>query len=372
MPPSAEFQPTCLGNPLKETRPLLEEDRALIHGWIALRKREAWFWGPAWALLLAIPGGLALLLAGVALLGADRIQTVLVSWALIVPLISLMGLVEELLRPTRRWSRWALLACLASGAVGLALNARHRASGDLWLFPPVLALVVGLALFIAKTMDRSKLVRPSRVRRDVAIGELWVFETPGSERLEVLPKSGLLLRSGDRVLPLKTPVSILMAAAMPRHRWEIPARDLQSTHPEQQVFLRPMDEAEVQEGQALVRAFTRRALPIVVVSGLLAGATTFPVLRRAASGGLASVPFGAWLFPAYFGVMFIWSAPRFWRRRSRLAADIKDGRLVVVRNVGAAADAPPEAEVLPTSRAVWTEQGRIGPLRRQFQKRLKP
>lgn len=362
---SPSLTPTCLGLPLAEQRPLTPEERSAIQDWLAQRRQEDRWWICAWIIVAILPGGLLAALMAAIFLGSDHSLTKLsvVAWFFAILAACLGGLLMELLRPTRPWTRWALVAALLSGALGTAALAFGQTWGDPFLFPVFFAGLITLAVFLVRILDRTKLVRRSKVQRDLARDEAWAFKAAESAELILLPDSGLLIREGERPFPLPEPLRIQLAAPPPVHRWELPAQGLEPTEGDTRLLFRSLEPPERHELTTLAKAHFWRGLPTVLVLGGLGGIGLGWLAWRLNADGLRAISMHEWLFAGGFGVVSIWGFPDFFRLRRGLKADLAEGRVVVVRRADTGKDAPPVAEVLPHSRIMWSEGGRLGPFR---------
>lgn len=302
----------------------------------------------------------------------NSFNTVILGWALLFPLACLLGLVMECIRPTVRWTRYAIGITLLSGALGIGLNLNIPGKGDPFIWPLVLDVFFGLALFTLKVADRSKLVRPSRVRKDMLKGEIWEFSSDDAPRLQVLPASGLLLRRGDDLLPSPLPVSIQMAAPIPLHRWEIPAYGLHSAQEQHLLAKRRMEPTEIQEARSLTMAYARSgfsAMVLLLVLSLILGISITVQIQDRVIVDIAFV--APLLLSGLFWCATLTSILSRLKLVKRLKLDIAEAVLVVIRDQDAPRDSSPLAEVLPSSRIIWSTQGKIGPLRQKYLKQAR-
>lgn len=348
-------------------------DQETVGAWLAKRRQDGRWWAAAWLLLILIPGLLAVLVAGFIL--ADDKNTLLDAtvaiWIFTLIAACLAGLFMELIHPTRPWTRWAFIGSLVSGGVGVMGNMLGQEWADPFIFPLIAAALCAFGIFLLRILDRGKLVRPSKVRRDLEAGEIWIFGAPESIALKVLPLSRLVLPAAEGATPPPFPALIQMAAPIPEHRWEIPAHHLTSNNTDTRLFMRAMEEAEWTEAHTLVRAYSRRGIVGISFLGILGVGLSLNLVRELSFEGLANVTLGEWLGAAWFSVLFLWGAPRYFRLRNRLRADLKGRQLVVVRRTDEPQTASPLAEILPTSRVLWSQGGRVGPFRRKYLKRTK-
>lgn len=365
-----ELQATCQGLPLTCTRPLNEADLALISKWRSKRKQQAWVWGPAWSVLFGIPLGIPILVASGFLLEAEPFHAVLLSWALLMPLACLLGLTLECIWPTRPWTPYAIGITILLGLIGIVLNLRQPGAGDIFIWPMLLDVLFGLALFALKVADRWKLVRPSRVRKDLLKGEVWEFSAEDSAKLQILPISGLLLRAGEDSLASPLPMSVQMAAPIPLHRWEIPAYGIVPNQGEQRLTKRRMEPAEIQEAKALAKAHARGGFAAILLFILLSAILGISILIDLRNAEAIDLELAArWSLAGLFWSVTLASILNRRKLITRLKQDISNAALVVVRDHTTPEDAAPIAEILEASRIIWASQGRIGPLRQRYLKK---
>lgn len=363
------------GLPQRGQRSLSDRDRA----WVEQRLRRL-AWGTAAALL-----GVAVIMAGTWGLAPH------VPW-LAVPLRGSVGLglvalggVGLLACSTARgW--WRRLAILAGGLLGLALV------GERWVpalaQPPwlVAELLVGTAVLglsrlgVALTHRARILRRLPRIRADLAAGVVERFEAPlprgpledvlarlrdaghlerhAAVRLEVLPRSGVVLRAhGRRLARWETADVIDVAPAQPHAlRVDLP-REVAPAEPDPRVCLKrrsltPEERAELQRHIARLR---RRWWPVAALAVAVVGLVAWDLRTAAPDDALPldGATFG-WL--AMLGLVVVGHV-----RRELAARKLEHDRrlrwvVTVHQDASDPGRDPPSLEVLPISQLAWTER----------------
>jgi hypothetical protein len=371
-------EPVCryaAGVPLSGTRRLTDHDR----GWIERRLRRL-------GLEVALAGlGIAALLTS-ALLLAPRVP------ALAGPLRGGPGLALVALGAVgvltclvaRGW--WRRLALLGSSLLLLAIVAERwwpTLAPPHWFVAELLVgtTVLGLSHVALGISHRLRLLRRApRIRADLAAGVVERFEAPpprgpledvlarlcdagyverdASLRLDVLPRSGLVLRlGGRRIERWETAHLVDVAPAQPHAlRVELP-REVAPDQPDPRMCLRrrsltPEERAELQRHITRLR---RRWWPVAALAVAVAGLVAWDLHTSTAHDALPldGATLG-WL--AMLGLVTVGHV-----RRELAARKLEHDRRLrwVVTVHQDAADPgrdPPSLEVLPISQLAWTER----------------
>lgn len=363
------------GLPLHATRPLTEPERSWLEQ--RLRRLER-------AVVLA-GLGITITVAGAPLLAPHVPRLALpFSGGLGLGLVTL-GLVGVLMCLAHRgwWRRLALMGALAlAGALAI----------DLWISPVtqprwvVAELVVGMTVLGLSQLGSSLgqrvrlLRRASRIRADLAAGVVERFEAPAPRaplegvlarlhhagyvdgragvRLDVLPRSGVVLRVGGRRLERwETAHRVDIAPAQPHAlRIELP-RGVAPTQPDPRMLLkrRSLTAQERAELQRHIGHLRRRWWPVSLLTVVVVGLVAWDLYTATPSDAL---PLGGttlgWI--AMLGLVCVGHV-----RRELAARKLEHDRRLrwVVTVHQDAADPgcdPPSLEVLPISQLAWTER----------------
>ncbi|MCA9713178.1 MAG: GlyGly-CTERM sorting domain-containing protein [Myxococcales bacterium] len=364
------------GLPHQARRPLAAHDRA----WIERRLRRLWI-----GTVLALLGVLVVVAAAVAL--GQRAPTLArpLGGGLGLSLCAL-GAVGVLgcLTARRPW-RWLAIAGLAVlGASAAARPWLPAWSPPRWLVAEVLVgtTALGLSAVGLWVGRRVRLLRlSSLVRGELAEGELDRFEGPCPEgpldallarlrtagelrdrsglRLELLPRSGLLVRVGGRRFERWETAHVVDVAPAQPHalRVELPQGVAPAT-PDPRLCLRrrsltPLERAELQRHIAQLR---RRWWPAAALTVLVLALMTWTLRSDAAVSDSWPLLDGAslgWL--ALLVVVYVGYARRVLAAR-KLEHDRRLRWVVTVHHDTADPQHdPPTLEVLPISQLAWTE-----------------
>jgi hypothetical protein len=264
---------------------------------------------------------------------------------------------------TRGW--WRRLAMLGLGALSLALvGARWVPALALppWFVAEVVvgAAVLGLGRLGLSLALRVRLLwRAPKIRADLAAGVVERFDAPAStpRRLEVLPRSGVVLRlGGRRVEGWQTAHVVDVAPAQPHALRVALPRGVAPAEPDPRVCLKrrsltPQERAELQRHIARLR---RHWWPVAALGGAVVALVAWD-LRTASPHEplpLDGATLGWLAMLALVGVGHV--------RRALAARKLEhDRRLRWVVTVHQDADPgrdPPSLEVLPISQLAWTER----------------
>lgn len=365
----------AVGLPQRGQRSLSDRDRA----WIEQRLRRL-VWETGAAML-----GVAAVMAGAWGLAPH------VSW-LAVPLrgslglglVALGGVGLLVCLGARGW--WRRLALVGAGLLALALVSGRWAPAlaqPPWLVAELLVgtTVLGLSRLGLALAHRLRIVRRMpRIRADLAAGVVERFEAPlprgpledvlarlrdagylerhASVRLEVLPRSGVVMRShGRRIERWETADVIDVAPAQPHAlRVDLP-REVAPAEPDPRVSLKrrsltPEERAELQRHIARLR---RRWWPVAAFAVAVVGLVAWDL--RTATPDEALPLDGAtlgWL--AMLGLVVVGHV-----RRELAARKLEHDRrlrwvVTVHQDTSDPGRDPPSLEVLPISQLAWTER----------------
>ncbi|MCA9710125.1 MAG: hypothetical protein KDK70_30075 [Myxococcales bacterium] len=360
------------GLPHRGTRALPEPERRTLEQRL---QRQAWRTGLVAGAVIAIMAaaiGLADRLPRLALLLHGGVGMGMVA-------LGAVGVIACLLVGRQPWRS---LALLGAGYLSCALAAeawRPDLCPPRWLTAEVLVAttVLGLCTVGLSLARRVRLLRLApRIRADLAQGTLECFEgprvldralarlhpadrgEPRSLRIEVLPRSGLVVRAGEQPVDRWATVHVVDVAPAQPHalRVELP-QGVAPAAPDPRLCLRrrsltPHERAELARHVARLR---RRWWPAVALTAVVLGLvawdlrTTSPGERFPLDG--ASLGWLALLVVTYVGYGRRMLAAR------RLERDRKLRWVVTVHED--AADPrrdPPTLEVLPISQLAWTER----------------
>ncbi len=356
---SSSFVPTLFGIPLQHARPLTDEERIEIEGWLKRRRREAWVWAPAWFLLLSIPALTILPFLLMPLFG-QQVVALFVALAIVAFSAAFYGALLEVIAPVKRWRQITFALTWVLFLVGLVGRGWGQAE-PMIAGPAAIVLVMGgLALIILRPLDRwRRLPRPLKVRRDLQAGEVWIFSQEENEAATiVLPLSGAFLRihggSGFHLPPAAftyaaPPPPDMMEA--PGHADHFPETDLVKSY-------RLMADPERQEIRHLSKKLP--ILPWKEGQRLIAAAYLGAVGARSDIKWLAALGASSAIIVT---VRVLYSAFKMFRTKQLLRKDVQEGRMAVLRHPEAATGDAPIVEFLIHSRVIWTRHGRNGGLR---------
>lgn len=374
--PHAETCRYAAGLPRHGTRPLGEHDRR----WIERRLRRV---------LVGVV--LAALMLAVIMLGATAVAerapglAVILRGGLGIGLLALGGMgVLACLLVARGW--WRGLALIGAGyllgalAADTWLPALHHPR---WLTAEVLVgtTVLGLSYLGLSAVRRVRLLRSiPRIRADLAAGQLECFEGPRPEgplhgmlarlypptgveppvrlHLQVLPRSGLVIRLGDqRVERWETAHMAQVAPAQPHAlRVELP-RGVAPAAPDPGLCLRrrsltPHERAEIDRHIAHLR---RRWWPAAALTLVVMGLVAWD-LRTAMPDEMIPLDGASLGWLALLVVMYVGYGRRMLAAR-KLEHDRQLRWVVTVHEDASDPHRdPPTLEVLPISQLAWTEQ----------------
>ncbi|MCX4246162.1 GlyGly-CTERM sorting domain-containing protein [Paraliomyxa miuraensis] len=369
--PSAERpvigQRTVAGLPLHDIRSLSEHDRTWLHRrLVRLRVATA-------ALVLA----LALVVAVALWLPLPPVLALAVHGRLGVIALALGS--AGLLTAMHAGGWWRRLAVGGVGALTIALGLALPP----WLVAELLVAttVLGLShLGLGLARRASVLARAGRLRADLAAGQLERFEAPPPRgplegllarlhgagyiepksdvlRLEVLPRSGVIVRAGGQRLERWELAHVAHVAHAQPHALRVPLpRGVAPTTPDPRLCMRrrsltPQERAELEHHIDRLR---RRWWPAASLTVVVAALVAYDLRDSSSSETLpldgTSIGWLALLVLAYVG----------YARRVVAARKLEhDRRLRWVVTVHQDADPsrdPPSLEVLPVSQLAWTEQ----------------
>lgn len=373
--PRAETCRYAAGLPHRDTRPLRDDDRR----WVERRLRRV-----VAGVVLAATGVVAIMLGAMVVAQRAPGLAVMFRGGVGIGLLTLGGVgVLACLLLARGW--WRGLALLGAGYLlgALAANAWLPAVHQpRWLTAEILVgtTVLGLSYLGLAVARRARLLRSlPRIRADLAAGRIECFEGPRPDgpldeglapklppdparpehlRLEVLPRSGLVIRLGGRRVERWATAHMAQVAPAQPHalRVELP-QGVAPAPLDPRLCLRrrsltPYERAEIGRHIARLR---RRRWPVAVLTLLVLGLVAWD-LRTTAPGEtipLDGVSLG-WL--ALLVVVYIGHGRRVLAAR-KLEHD-RQLRWVVTVHEDAADPHhdPPTLEVLPISQLAWTEQ----------------